>query len=215
MKKTFLKFSLALAIPFAIASCGDKGHDHEGHDHDHGDHDHTEMNDESAEESTEESTEEVTTEESTEEVTDTTAATDALSFAEGTWGYSLQHFLDSEEAGTKTFALDQLNLSDGDEEEELSAEADLQLDELASILKAHPGVVALLGGHSKEASNVVGKKTKKVWSQAKSFFVKKKLMAKGVDESQVNNKGYGDEKLLEGVDGKDGSQNRITIEFSK
>lgn len=210
MKKTVLKLSLALAIPFAIASCNQSGVSEEANN---GDTDSTEVSDSTNELAVEE-------EEIQEETVNTDSNEDVTSFEEGSWGYTLQQFLDSEETGSKNFALDQIVISEGEDseeatEDELSTEAELQLDQLASLLISNPEVKAEVQGHSKEANNALGKATKKGWSKAKAFFIRKKLIARGVSEDQLRHEGYGDKTLLEGVDGKDNSQNRIEIQFTK
>ena len=205
MKKTILQVSLALALPLAIVSCN-SGSEVEG----------TTDGTDSLTETIDSAEAELTEVDSlAEEVIETLDST-VTTFAEGTFGYSLQQFLDSEEAGEKSFALDQIVISDEEgDDEELSEEGELQLDELASLLKSHPDAKAEIQGHTKEANNALSKATKKGVSKARAFFIRKKLIARGVSEDQLRHEGYGDKNLLEGVDGKDASQNRIEVLFTK
>ena len=208
MLKKLLKISLIVSLPILAISCGGE--------------DNSSKTDATPTEEVDSTTTSENTEEepaATEEVTpDSTEAStsEGATYEEGSWAYSLQEFLNSDEAGEKTFSLDQISLSDDDsEDQEFSAEGDKQLDELASLLRSYPNVKAEVQGHSKEGKNVVGKKAKKSWSKVKAFVVRKKLISRGVSEDQLRHEGYGDEFLLEGVDGQDDSQNRIMVKISK
>gem|GEM_PF-6289978 len=134
-----------------------------------------------------------------------------VDFAEGSWGHGILDYMDSG-SGSKTFDLDKITQDKG---EDLTPEADQQLDDLAALLKSHPDMTCELQAHSKEAKNAVGKKTKKAGTSIRAEWVKLKLKAKGVEGKQINAKGYGDESLMSGVAGDDDSQRRLTVMFTK
>ena len=140
-----------------------------------------------------------------------TAATGTLVFDQGSWAWTVEDFL-TNGSGTKTFNLDQIPSS---KDEEISAEGNAQLDNLAAILKAHTDLTAEIQAHTKESKNAVGAKAKKTASAARALWVKAKLTARGVNKDQLTSKGYGDEKLLEGIAGDDDSNKRVSIAFTK
>lgn len=206
MLKRVLKLSIVLGLPLMIASCDSKTGTETAEA--------VESEVSGVAETVEEVADkmEATADEATEAVEE---VSDAVTFTEGSWGYGVQSFLNTEGAGEQTFKLDQLVLSDDEGDDELSDAATKQLDELAALLKANPAVNAEVQGHSREANNAVGKAAKKGWSKAKAFFVRKKLIALGVSEDQLRHEGYGDQNLITGVDGKDASQNRIEVKLAK
>jgi len=132
-------------------------------------------------------------------------------FDQGSWAWTVEDFL-TNGSGTKTFNLDQIPSS---KDEEISAEGNAQLDNLAAILKAHTDLTAEIQAHTKESKNAVGAKAKKTASAARALWVKAKLTARGVNKDQLTSKGYGDEKLLEGIAGDDDSNKRVSIAFTK
>jgi outer membrane protein OmpA-like peptidoglycan-associated protein len=162
------------------------GHDHSGHDHSEASHeggDDMEMMD--------------------------SKGTD-LGFAEGSWAWSLQDFMDNG-SGTKTFILDKIPF----EGEEISVEGNQQLDDLAALLKAHPDMMAEVQAHTPAADNAIGRTAKKTASTARAAWVQLKLKTRGVDGKQLSSKGYADEMLLENLDPKDEAQKRLAIVINK
>jgi outer membrane protein OmpA-like peptidoglycan-associated protein len=139
------------------------------------------------------------------------STTSALTFEEGSWAWTLEDFL-TNGTGTKSFDLNELT---AEKDEEISAEGKAQLDALAKILMAHPDLKAEVQAHTKEASNDVARAAKKTGSAARALWVKAKLTARGVDGDQLSSEGYADKMLLEGVDGKDDTQRRVSIAFTK
>ncbi len=133
-----------------------------------------------------------------------------LGFAEGSWAWSLQDFMDNG-SGTKTFILDKIPF----EGEEISVEGNQQLDDLAALLNAHPDMMAEVQAHTPEADNAIGRTAKKTASTARAAWVQLKLKTRGVDGKQLSSKGYADEMLLENLDPKDEAQKRLAIVITK
>ncbi len=208
MKKKFLRFALAIALPVAMVSCG--GETTEGTDAETVETAAEEMVDEASNEA-EAAVEEVVNEaeSAVEEVTETGT------YEEGSWAYGVNEYL-ANGTGSQTFVLDQVHLSDeAGDDAEISAEGQAQLDALASLLKAYPSLKAEVQGHSKQADTKVGRVTKKASSGIRATWVKNRLVNRGVEKDQLDSKGYADEMLIEGIDGKDEAQRRITISFTK
>ena len=137
-----------------------------------------------------------------------TASDGELQFDEGSWAWTIQEYLNTGN-GEKSFTLDKVPY----EGDEISAEGKQQLDNLAALLKAYPDMNVLVKGHSRMGDNAVEKTTNKATSKARALWVQAKLSNRGVSGSQMKAKGIGGDELLEGVDGKDMSQRRISIEF--
>lgn len=134
-----------------------------------------------------------------------------LGFAEGSWGWSLQDYMNNGSAESQSFTLNEVAY-EGDDLSDLGKQ---QLDDLATFLKAHPDNGIVLRCHSRKANNAAGRGTKMVSTKARALWVQEKLKARGADGKQIDAKGVADSYLLDGVDGKDDSQNRITIEVKK
>ena len=134
-----------------------------------------------------------------------------LGFEEGSWGWALQDYINNGTAESMTFTLDHVAY-DGDD---LSDQGSKQLDDLATFLTGNPERGIVLRCHSREANNVAGRAAKMTVTKARALWVQEKLKARGVDGKQVDAKGVADSYLLEGLDGKDDAQNRITIEIKK
>ncbi|MEM7161746.1 MAG: OmpA family protein [Bacteroidota bacterium] len=170
----------------------DDHHDHEHeHDHDHGHHD------DHAHEDADASSEEDETE-------------GDLAFESGSWAWSIQNYLSKGE-GSPNYNLDKIPY-DG---EELSAEGEEQLDNLAKLLMAYPDINVLVKGHSRLGDNAVEKTTNKATSKARALWVQAKLSNRGVSGKQMKAKGIGGDELLADIDPKDMAQRRISIEFEK
>lgn len=134
-----------------------------------------------------------------------------LGFEEGSWGWSLQDFMNNGTAESQTFTLDQVAY-EGDDLSDLGSK---QLDDLATFLKANPENGIVLRCHSREANNAAGRAAKMAGTKARALWVQEKLKARGADGKQIDAKGVADSYLLEGLDGKDDAQNRITIEVKR
>jgi len=128
-----------------------------------------------------------------------------LNFAEGSWAHGLQESMDS--GAEQTFVLDKIPF----EGEDLSAEGNQQLDDLAALLKAHPNSRIVIKGHTKEAKNAVGRQGKKTTSKVRALWVQTKLSLRGVGGDQMRARGMADEELVEGIAGDDEGQRRISI----
>ncbi len=133
-----------------------------------------------------------------------------LSFEKGSWSYNVLKGLTS--GNTIEFTLDQIPYEEG---KDLTDAGKAQLDDLAAILKANPDWIIEVQGHSEEADNVVGTKAKKVSTKARASWVQAKLNLRGITGKQISSKGYGSEKLLEGLEPKDEQHRRITIALTK
>jgi hypothetical protein len=134
-----------------------------------------------------------------------------LGFEEGSWGWALEDYFNNGASESQMFTLDQVAY----EGDELSDLGEKQLDDLATFLKAHPDNGIILRCHSREASNAAGRAAKMTGTKIRAVWVQEKLKARGADGKQIDAKGVADSYLLEGVDGKDDAQNRITIEVKK
>ena len=134
-----------------------------------------------------------------------------LGFEEGSWAWTLEDYFNNGSSESQMFTLDQVAY----EGDELSDLGEKQLDDLATFLKAHPDNGIILRCHSREASNAAGRAAKMTGTKIRAVWVQEKLKARGADGKQIDAKGVADSYLLEGIDGKDEAQNRITIEVKK
>ena len=179
----------------AVHHDGDDHHDHE-HDHDHnhdGHHDHGHEGDHDSHSDHEDHD---------------SKYSDELDFDEDSWAWLINEFLAKGE-GNSSFTLNKIPF----EGDELDIEGKEQLDQLAAILKAYPDANVTIKGHSRSGDNVAEKTTNKTVTNGRAFFVKERLKSRGVPGSQMKIKGMGGAEPLDGVDPKDMSQRRITIQF--
>ncbi len=127
----------------------------------------------------------------------------SLSFEQGSWAYNVLHGINS--GNTTVFTLDQIPF----EGEELSDAGAAQLDNLADILKANPGWNIEIQGHTaspaKKLANGIGR----------AKWVQLKMNTRGITGKQISAKGYGDDKLIAGIDPTDEKNRRITIALNK
>ncbi len=164
----------------------DNEHDHsDHHDHDHDDHHHEETGNEMEK-------------------------NDGLSFEENSWAWSIHNYL-ANGTGESSYTLDKISY----EGEELSAEGAAQLDQLAKLLNAYPDMKVVVKGHSRLGDNAAEKTANKVSSKARALWVQGKLANRNVSGKQMKAKGIGGNELLNGVDPKDMSQRRVTIQFEQ
>lgn len=135
---------------------------------------------------------------------------DELTFTEGTWAWKLQDYL-ANGYGSQKFILDKLPA----EEKEVSAVGKEQLDNLAVLLKAYPDLAVEVQGHSRVGDGPSDNTTNRASSKLRAVWVQNKLAARGVSVKQMSVKGLGGNEPMKGVDGKDISQRRITVMFTK
>lgn len=117
----------------------------------------------------------------------------------------INNYINSESTEEKTFALTALSF-DG----ELSEEGSVQLDKVAELLEANPNLIAEIQAHLPQKT---GAKPK---TAARALWIKTKLVVgRGVKAKQISAKGYGSDKLIEGLDPKDDAHKRLLISLKK
>ncbi len=150
-------------------------------------------------------------EEVVEEVDEEGASEKAVSTEEstsddGTLTGDINAFINGDETGEKVFELTEVSF----DEKDLSEQGNLQLDEVAAILKANPNLVANIQAH------LPAKMGAKPKTSAWALWVKTKLVVvRGVKSKQLSAKGYGSEQLIKGLDSKDDAHKRLLISLKK
>jgi len=209
--KFILPFILltGLFIVFYFINHASEGHDHHGdahhaesHNRDHHDHE-THMDGEHHHDNEHH-------DEHHEEVGNEMVKEDGLNFEENSWAWSIQNYL-ANGTGESSYTLDKISY----EGEELSAEGAAQLDQLAKLLNAYPDMKVVVKGHSRLGDNAIEKNANKVSSKGRALWVQGKLASRSVSGKQMKAKGMGGTELLDGVDPKDMSQRRVTIQFEQ
>ncbi len=114
------------------------------------------------------------------------AALDKITFTAGSAGSQMMEFIDGGFKGDGKFQFSNLTFASGSAA--ISGESGAEVDNLAAILKAYPGVKVAIQGHTdntgQEAANME-------LSQARADAVKARLSAQGIDAARVMTKGFG------------------------
>lgn len=132
------------------------------------------------------------------------AALDKITFTAGSVGDQMVNYINGGFKGNPNFRFKNLNFATGSAE--IDAASELEVDNLAAILKAYPGVNISIDGYTDNtgdaASNVK-------LSQARAEAVKQRLQVKGIGAGRINAKGHGSANPVASNDTEEGrAQNR-------
>jgi outer membrane protein OmpA-like peptidoglycan-associated protein len=113
---------------------------------------------------------------------------------------SLVAFLGGQDiAPGKSFTFDDLQFETGSAA--LSASSARQLDQLAAVLKAYPGVMVNVGGHTDNTGDAAANKQ---LSADRAIAVQQALVGMGIDAARVSAEGFGPEKPIASNDTEEG-----------
>ncbi len=141
----------------------------------------------------------------------TKAAREALGsikFAAGSAGAEFSAFLASGAEGDKSFRFKNLNFAVGSAD--ISGET-LEVDNLASVLKAYPDVKIQVAGYTDNTGNAAKNVT---LSEARAASVMSHLVAQGIDAGRISAKGFGDANPAASNDTAEGRAENRRIEIS-
>lgn len=113
------------------------------------------------------------------------AAMDKVSFVAGSAGSQMKGFIDGGFKGESNFTFRNLNFATGSAELGSGAE----VDNLASILKAYPGVNVTINGYTDNTGDAT---KNQALSEARAASVMGRLVAQGIDISRIKSVGNGD-----------------------
>ncbi len=113
-------------------------------------------------------------------------ALDALKFESGTAAANFKSFIEGGAKGSGVFRFKDLHFATGSSA--IGAKAGGDVDNIAAILKAYPGVKVQIAGHTDKTGNA---EANMKLSQARAEVVKGRLIAKGISGSRLSAKGYG------------------------
>jgi len=140
----------------------------------------------------------------------TKAAREALGsikFAAGSVGEKFSTFLSGDRAGDATFSFNNLTFATGS-----AAINDMtEVNNLAAVLKAYPGVNIEVGGHTDSSGNA---DKNMALSQARAASVKAQLVAQGIDAGRISTKGYGS-TMPTTANAADAANRRVEIKVVK
>lgn len=114
------------------------------------------------------------------------AALDKITFTAGSAGSQMMDYIKGGFKGDGSFRFNNVNFATGSAE--LTGDSAAEIDNLAAILKAYPGVNVEIHGHTDNTGNADSNKT---LSQARAASVLGRLMAQGVDASRIKAMGFG------------------------
>jgi len=117
------------------------------------------------------------------------AALDKITFTAGSAGSQMMDYIKGGFKGDGSFRFNNVNFATGSAE--LTGDSAAEIDNLAAILKAYPGVNVEIHGHTDNTGNADSNKT---LSQARAASVLGRLMAQGVDASRIKAMGFGADK---------------------
>lgn len=116
------------------------------------------------------------------------AALDKVTFTAGSAGSQMMDYIKGGFKGNGTFKFNNLNFATGSAE--LSGDSAMEVDNLAAILKAYPGVKVEIQGHTDNTGDAAKNKT---LSQMRAVAVQARLMGKGgIAADRIKAVGYGD-----------------------
>ena len=114
-----------------------------------------------------------------------------MSFAVGSAGEQMMNYINGGFEGDGTFRFNNLNFATGSAA--LSDAANVEVDNLAAILKAYPGVNVEVHGHTDNTGDAAANKQ---LSAERAGAVMGRLIAQGIDASRVKSMGFGQENPI-------------------
>ncbi len=113
-------------------------------------------------------------------------ALDKIKFTAGSAGSEMMKFIDGGFKGDGRFTFKNLTFATGSAN--IDGATAVEVDNMAAILKAYPGVKVNVEGYTDNTGNADANVQ---LSQARANAVKARLMAKGINAARVNTKGFG------------------------
>jgi len=133
------------------------------------------------------------------------AALDKVTFAANSAGSQMMAYIDGGFKGDGKVTFNNLTFDSGSAK--ISGDSALEVDNLASILKAYPNVKINVSGYTDSQGDAAKNKT---LSEARAAAVKGRLMAQGIGADRVATQGFGDANPVASNDTAEGrAQNRI------
>ncbi len=111
-----------------------------------------------------------------------------LNVLPGSFTGRLTDFLASTDIGEKCFAFDQVDFENGSFK--ITADSDVQLEELATIMKAYPYLRISIEGHTDDEGDDVKNKS---LSKERAKVIKSWLTEKSIEAGRIDTKGLGEE----------------------
>ena len=137
------------------------------------------------------------------------AALDGITFAANSAGDQMMKFIDGGFAGDGRFRFNNLTFATGSAS--ITGETAVEVDNIAAILKAYPGVKVMVEGHTDNT----GDEAKNVQlSQARANAVKARLMGKGIEGGRIMTKGFGSAQPTATNDTEEGRAQNRRIEIA-
>jgi len=140
------------------------------------------------------------------------AALDKITFTANSAGSQMMDYINGGFKGDGKITFRNLKFDTGSAK--ISGTSATEVDNLASILKAYPGVKINLSGYTDNQGNAANNKT---LSEARAMSVKGRLMGQGIDGGRIATQGFGSENPVASNDTDEGrAQNRrIEVTIAK
>ncbi len=136
------------------------------------------------------------------------AALDKISFTAGSAGQQMMDFIGGGE-GNGTFRFNNLTFATGSAAIDQSSAA--EVDNIAAIMKAYPGVNVRVDGHTDSTGNA---DSNMKLSQARAEAVKGRLIAQGIDAGRLSAKGFGQDSPVATNDTQEGRDQNKRVEVT-
>ncbi|WP_235299158.1 OmpA family protein [Portibacter marinus] len=139
-------------------------------------------------------------------------ALEGISFTANSAGANMLAYINGDITSDSTFIFTKLSFQTGSAA--IESGSGEEVDNLASILKAYPGVNVEIQGHT---DNIGDAAVNKALSQARAEAVKARLVDRGIDSNRLVAKGYGDEEPIATNETEEGRREnrRVQVKIRK
>lgn len=134
-------------------------------------------------------------------------ALDGISFAAGSAGTQMMDYIKGGATGEGRFRFTNLNFASGSAV--IDASSQVEVDNIAAILNAYPGVNVKIEGYTDSQGNP---QSNQVLSQQRAEAVTSRLIAAGIDQGRIMADGYGSINPVDTNDTPEGRANNRRIE---
>lgn len=140
------------------------------------------------------------------------AALDKITFAAGSAGEQMMTYIKGDFKGNGTFRFKNLNFATGSAK--IDGKSGVEVDNLAAILKAYPGVNVEINGYTDNTGNAAANVE---LSKARAQAVVARLLAQGIPASRMSANGYGSANPVgdNGTDAGRAMNRRIEVQLVK